>query len=72
MSEKNNHWGSTLNDFLREEGIYKEAKAEAVVRVLSWQLELQAGVNSGEGVPAEKVFARLEAKYRKQANDIER
>jgi len=38
MSEKNEHWGSTLNDFLKEEGIYKEAKAEAVTRVISWQL----------------------------------
>lgn len=38
MSEKNNHWGSTLDDFLHEEGIYKEAKAEAVTRVIAWQL----------------------------------
>ena len=38
MSTKNQHWGSTLDDFLREEGIYEAAKAEAVTRVVSWQL----------------------------------
>ena len=32
MSEKNQHWGSTLDDFLREEGIYEAAKTEAVNR----------------------------------------
>jgi hypothetical protein len=30
MSNKNQHWGSTLDDFLREEGIYEAAKAKAV------------------------------------------
>jgi len=38
MSEKNKHWGSTLDDFLKEEGIYESAKAEAVMRVISWQI----------------------------------
>ncbi|HYA42113.1 MAG TPA: helix-turn-helix transcriptional regulator [Syntrophobacteraceae bacterium] len=38
MTEKNQHWGSTLDDFLREEGIYDAAKAEAVTRVISWQI----------------------------------
>lgn len=38
MTADNKHWGSTLDDFLHEEGIYKEAKAEAVTRVISWQL----------------------------------
>ena len=38
MSKKNPHWGSTLDDFLHEEGIYEAAKAEAVTRVISWQL----------------------------------
>ena len=38
MSEKNQHWGSTLDDFLREEGIYEAAKVEAVTRVISWQI----------------------------------
>ena len=30
MSNKNQHWGSTLDDFLHEEGIYGAAKAKAV------------------------------------------
>ncbi len=38
MSVKNKHWGSTLDDFLREEDLYKEAKANAATRVISWQL----------------------------------
>ena len=35
---KNPHWGSTLEDFLAEEGIREEAKAEAATRVVAWQL----------------------------------
>lgn len=35
---KNRHWGSTLDDFLDEEGIRESAKAEAVTRVVAWQL----------------------------------
>ena len=38
MSKDNPHWGSTLDVFLREEGIYDSARAEAVIRVVSWQL----------------------------------
>jgi antitoxin HicB len=37
-SKKNPHWGSTLDDFLREEGIRETAKTEAVTRVVAWQL----------------------------------
>jgi len=35
---KNTHWGSTLEDFLDEEGIRETAKTEAVTRVVAWQL----------------------------------
>jgi hypothetical protein len=35
MSKNNPHWGSTLDDFLREEGIRDAARAEAVIRVLA-------------------------------------
>ena len=38
MSEKNQHWGSTLDDFLHEEGIAEAAKAAAVIRVITWQI----------------------------------
>ena len=35
---KNPHWGSTLDDFLDEEGIREAVKSEAVTRVVAWQL----------------------------------
>ena len=38
MSVNIQHLGSTLDDFLHEEGIYESAKAEAVTRVISWQI----------------------------------
>jgi antitoxin HicB len=38
MSKNNQHLGSSLDDFLHEEGIYDAAKAEAVTRVISWQI----------------------------------
>lgn len=38
MRKKNKHIGSTLNDFLHEEGIYEAAKTEAATRVISWQI----------------------------------
>jgi antitoxin HicB len=37
-TKKNPHWGSTLDDFLDEEGIREATKAEAVTRVVAWQL----------------------------------
>lgn len=36
MSKK--HMGSTLDDFLKEEGIFEEAQAQAVKEVVAWQL----------------------------------
>ena len=38
MSKKNPHWGTTLDSFLAEEGIREAAKAEALTRVVAWQL----------------------------------
>ena len=38
MSKKNPHWGSSLNEFLAKEGNLEAAKAEAVTRVVAWQL----------------------------------
>lgn len=35
---KNPHWGSTLNDFLKEEGIHEEATTAAIKSVIAWQL----------------------------------
>ncbi len=38
MNKKNPHWGSTLDDFLDEDGIRDAARSEAVTRVVAWQL----------------------------------
>jgi antitoxin HicB len=38
MTNKNSHWGATLDEFLAEHGIREAAKAEAVTRVIAWQL----------------------------------
>jgi predicted XRE-type DNA-binding protein len=36
MSKK--HRGSSIDDFLREEGIFEEAQAQAIKEVVAWQL----------------------------------
>ena len=33
----NRYWGSTLDDFLKEEGIYEEVTAAAIKEVTAWQ-----------------------------------
>ena len=39
MSEpRHPNWGSSLDDFLDEEGIREAAKAEVVTRLVAWQL----------------------------------
>jgi antitoxin HicB len=38
MAKKNPHWDTTLDAFLAEDGIREAAKAEAVTRVIAWQL----------------------------------
>jgi len=36
MSRK--HMGSSVDDFLKEEGIFEEAQAQAIKEVVAWQL----------------------------------
>lgn len=36
MSRK--HMGSTIDDFLKDEGIFEETQADAVKEVIAWQL----------------------------------
>ena len=38
MAAKNLHIGSSLDDFLKEEGILEEVTAKAIKRVLAWQI----------------------------------
>jgi antitoxin HicB len=35
----NQHFGSSFDDWLKEQGIYAEATAHAIKRVLAWQIE---------------------------------
>jgi antitoxin HicB len=35
---KKKHLGSSIDDFLKEEGIFEEAQAEAIKEVVAWQL----------------------------------
>jgi antitoxin HicB len=35
---RNPHWGSTLEDFLKEEGIHEEVTTAAIKSVIAWQL----------------------------------
>ena len=43
-NEKNRHAGSTLESFLREDGIYEEVKTEAIKAVLAYKLEHFQGI----------------------------
>jgi antitoxin HicB len=36
---RNTHWGSSLDDFLKEEGIYETFKAKAEKEAIVWQLQ---------------------------------
>ena len=37
---RKNHMGSSIDDFLKEEGIFEEAQAQAVKEVVAWQLDV--------------------------------
>lgn len=44
MGKKPNpHWGTTLDEFLGEVGIREAARAEALTRVVAWQLAQEMG-----------------------------
>jgi len=38
VKSKNAHWGSTLNDFLKEEGIHEQATTSGIKSVIGMQL----------------------------------
>jgi len=38
MNKTNPHWGSTLDDLLREDGIREPVREQAATRVVAWQL----------------------------------
>lgn len=37
--KKKGHLGSTIDYFMKEEGIFEEAQAEAIKEVVAWQLD---------------------------------
>jgi len=39
MKKKNPHVGSSLDDFLREEGIFEQTRAVALKEVIAWQVQ---------------------------------
>ena len=38
--QRKNHMGSSIDDFLKEEGIFEQAQAQAVKEVVAWQLDV--------------------------------
>jgi DNA-binding Xre family transcriptional regulator len=39
MKKNNPHVGSSLDDFLREEGIFEQTRAAALKEVIAWQVQ---------------------------------
>jgi antitoxin HicB len=39
MTRKSKHWGSSLDDFLKDEGIYEEAKTQVAKEMIAWQIK---------------------------------
>ncbi len=39
MKKQNKHVGSTLNDFLKGEGLLEEARAIAIKEAVAWQVQ---------------------------------
>jgi antitoxin HicB len=50
------HMGSSVDDFLKEEGIFEEAQAQAVKEVVAWQL---AKAMKKQKISKNKMAARL-------------
>jgi hypothetical protein len=46
MSKK--HLGSSIEDFLKEEGVFDEAQAQAVKEVVAWQLATDGHAHEDE------------------------
>jgi antitoxin HicB len=54
MSKK--HMGSSIDDFLKEEGIFEEAQVQALKEVVAWQL---AKAMKKQGISKNKMATRL-------------
>ena len=63
MSKK--HLGSSIDDFLKQEGTFEEAQAEAVKEVIAWQL--------AEAMKAKKISkARLAVLLKTSRTQVDR
>ena len=63
MSKK--HMGSSIDDFLKEEGIFEEAQAQAIKEVVAWQL--------GEAMKKRKISkARMATLLKTSRTQVER
>jgi antitoxin HicB len=57
MSDQSNPcWGSTLEGFLKEEGIYEAARTTALLRVVAWQLAQEM---ARQGLSKTELAARM-------------
>jgi antitoxin HicB len=57
---KNPHWGSTLDEFLDEEGAREAFQAVAIKEVLSWQI---AEAMKSQGISRKKLAERMGTSY---------
>jgi len=55
MSKK--HLGSSIDDFLKEEGIFEEAQAQAIKEVVAWQLAEAMREKKTADAPAQLEYA---------------
>jgi antitoxin HicB len=53
----NPHFGSSFEDFLKEEGIYEEVTNHAIKRVLAWQIEQAM---KAEGISKAEMARRMQ------------
>jgi antitoxin HicB len=44
MKKKNRHIGSSLDEFLKEEGILEETRAAALKEAIAWQVQKAADI----------------------------
>lgn len=56
-SKAKKHWGSALDDFLKEEGIYKEDKAQVAKEMIAWQI---AGAMKKKGLTKKRMAEPME------------
>jgi antitoxin ParD1/3/4 len=55
-----------MRDSLR---LLEEREEQRQIKLAALREAIREGVESGEGIPADEVFARLQAKYRGQSRD---